>query len=186
MEGLSFHARDCSLMPRPVAGALAMTSEISGHTEEAVRELLAAQHDYEVLRAAIESPLSKATSRREQAIRAAAACGLSRRKIAEMTGMSHTRVIEILDGQPTRRRAESMQELRSLSGWYLADRLTALALSNSLSRDEMATATGLTVEDVNRLIKEHAEQLARDRHTEALARVRLHMPGWSGAGSEDP
>ena len=98
--------------------------------------------------------------------------------------MSHTRVIEILDGQPTRR-AESMQELRLLSGWQLADRLTALALSNSLSRDEMAKATGLTVEEVNRLIKDHAEQLARDRHRDALARVRLHMPGWSDAGYED-
>lgn len=168
----------------PSPGTLMMTSSVDNQAEEAVRELLAAQHDYEVLRAAVESPLSKATSRREQAIRAAAACGLSRRKIADMTGMSHTRVIEILDGQPARR-AESMQELRTLSGWHLADKLTALALSNSLSRDEMARATGLTVEDVNRLIKEHAEQLARDRHTDALVRVRLHMPGWSGTGYEN-
>ncbi len=155
-----------------------MTSEIGG-IEDAIRELLAAQQDYEVLRAAVEPPLSKATSRREQAIRAAAASGLSRRKIAEMTNMSHTRVIQILDGS---RRTESMQELGSLSGWELADRLTALALSNSLSRAEMAAATGLTVENVNYVIKEHAEQIARQRNAAALERVRLHMPNWRDEG----
>jgi hypothetical protein len=159
-----------------------MTSEISGGIEDAIRELLGAQQNYEVLRAAIEPPLSKATSRREQAIRAAAASGLSRRKIAEMTGMSHTRVIQILDGS---RRAESMHELGSLSGWQLADRLTALALSNSLSREEMAAATGLTVESVNHVIKEHAEQIARERNAAALERVRLHMPSWREEGYED-
>ena len=157
-----------------------MTSEANEHIEDAIRELLAAQQAYEVLRAAVEPPLSKAASRREQAIRAAASGGLSRRKIAEMTGMSHTRVIQILDGS---RRAESMQELGSLRGWELADRLTALALSNSLSRDEMAAATGLTVENVNHVIKKHAEQIARQRNTAALERVRLHMPNWRDEGS---
>ncbi len=96
--------------------------------------------------------------------------------------MSHTRVIQILDGS---RRAESMQELGSLKGWQLADRLTAFALSNSLSREEMAAATGLTVEKVHQVIKEHAEQLAHKRNAAALERVRLHMPSWRGEGYED-
>ncbi len=144
--------------------------------EEAVHELLRAQEDYELMRAAVEEPLAKATMRREEAIRKAAELGLSRRKIAEMTGVSHTRVIQILEAES--RRLETMRELASLSGQPLADRLLGLAYSNSLSREEMAQATGLSVDSVNILIREYAQQRARARNAAALEMVRRHMPNW--------
>lgn len=144
--------------------------------ESAVQELLEAQHAYELLRAAIEQPLSNASSRREDAMRKAAELGLSRRRIAEMTGISHTRVIQILDAQPRRR--ETMAELMTLSGPQLADRLLALALSNSLTREEMSEATGLSVDAVNQMIREHAEERARTRNAAALEMVKRHMPNF--------
>ena len=146
--------------------------------DQAVQELLAAQHDYGLLRAAIDPPLAKATQRRETAMREAAGHGLSRRAIAQMTGMSHTRVIQILEGQS--RRAETMDELSGLSGEALADKLLSLVYSNSLSREEMAYATAMSVENVNTLIREHAERLARQRHEAAVQLVKRHMPpGWT-------
>jgi hypothetical protein len=144
--------------------------------ESAVQELLDAQHAYELLRAAIEQPLANATLRREDAMREAAELGLSRRRIGEMTGISHTRVIQILDAQPRRR--EIMEELATLSGHRLADRLLALALSNSLSRDEMSKATGLSGDAVNQMIRDHAEERARARNAAALEMVRRHMPNF--------
>ncbi len=144
--------------------------------EQAVQELLKAQAAYELVRAAIEEPLAKATMRREEAMRKATELGLSRRKIAEMTGVSHTRVIQILEAEA--RRLETMRELSSLSGQQLADRLLGLAYSNSLNRDEMARATGLTVESVNTIIREYAEQRAEARNAAALEMVRRHMPNW--------
>ena len=85
---------------------------------------------------------------------------------------------QILEAQS--RRAETLAELGALEGEALADHLLALVYSNSLSREEMAEATGRTVEAVNRLIREHAETLARRRHEKALAMVKRHMPpGWT-------
>jgi hypothetical protein len=55
-----------------------------------------------------------------------------------------------------------------------------LALSNSLSREEMAAATGLTVSEVSAVIKERAERLAHERNVLAHERVRRHMPDWPG------
>ncbi len=107
-------------------------------------------------------------------MRKASELGLSRRKIAEMTGVSHTRVIQILEAEA--RRVETMRELRSLEGQQLADRLLGLAYSNSLSHEEMAVATGLTVEAVNSMIREYAEQRAHARNVAALEMVRRHMP----------
>jgi predicted transposase YdaD len=158
------------------ASASSRHSDQSLTVEGAVRELLDAQQAYEVLRAAIEQPLANATLRREGAMHQAAELGLSRRRIAEMTGISHTRVIQILDAQPRRR--EIMRELAKLSGSQLADRLLALALSNSLSRDEMSEATGLSVDSVNELIRAHAEQRANVRNAAALEMVRRHMPNF--------
>jgi hypothetical protein len=147
--------------------------------DDAVRELLAALSDYELGRAASDPTVARDSARRrEAAIRNVAAHGLSRRTIAQMTGMSHTRVNQILEGQS--RRAETMAELEGLEGEALADRLLALVYSNSLSRDEMAQATGRNIEEVNQIIGEHAETLARRRHEKALAMVRRHMPpGWT-------
>lgn len=146
---------------------------------EALRELLAALQDYERGRAAPDPAVAKAaTRRREAAIRSVADAGLSLRAIADMAGMSHTRVMQILDGQA--RRAETFAELGARSGEDLADRLLALVYSNSLSREEMAEATHLSVEEVNRLIGQHAEALAQRRHQKALAMVKRHMPpGWT-------
>lgn len=142
--------------------------------ETVVQELLNAQAAYELVRAAVERPLAEATARREDAMRKASELGLSRRKIAEMTGVSHTRVIQILEAEA--RRVETMRELRSLEGQQLADRLLGLAYSNSLSHEEMAVATGLTVEAVNSMIREYAEQRAHARNVAALEMVRRHMP----------
>jgi transcriptional regulator with XRE-family HTH domain len=141
--------------------------------------LLAAVQNYEAERAA-EDPAAvrAATRKREAAIREAAERGLSRRAIGDLTGMSHTRVIQILEGQE--RRDATVAELRELDGEALADRLLALAYSNSLSREEMAQATGRSVEEVNQLISSHAEALAQRRHEKALAMVKRHMPeGWT-------
>ena len=147
--------------------------------DDAVRELLAALNDYELGRAASDPAVVRESARRrEAAIRNVAAQGLSRRTIGDMTGMSHTRVNQILEGQS--RRAETTAELEGLAGEALADRLLALVYSNSLSREEMAGATGRTVEEVNRLIGEHAKTLARRRNEKALAMVKRHMPpGWT-------
>jgi plasmid maintenance system antidote protein VapI len=147
--------------------------------DDALRELLASLRDYELGRAASDPAAVRGSARRrEAAIRNVAEHGLSRRTIADMTGMSHTRVNQILEGQS--RRAETMAGLEELEGEALADQLLALVYSNSLSREEMAEATGRSVEEVNRLIGEHAETLARRRHEKALAMVRRHMPpGWT-------
>jgi hypothetical protein len=147
--------------------------------DDAVRGLLAALHDYALGRADSDPTVVRgSTRRREAAIRNVAAHGLSRRTIADMTGMSHTRVNQILEGES--RRAETMAELEGLDGEVLADRLLALVYSNSLSREEMAEATGRSVEDLNKLIGEHAEALAQRRQEKALAMVKRHMPpGWT-------
>lgn len=142
--------------------------------DHVVNELLESQKAYELLRAAIDSGLAKVTERREAAIRDAADLGLSRRAIAEMTGLSHTRVIQILDGHS--RRAETVQELEALTGAELADKLLSLVYSNSMSREEMSEATRMSVAEVNQTIQQHAEALAERRHAEALERVRRHMP----------
>jgi len=141
---------------------------------DVINELLEAQKAYELVRAAIDSSLARATERREGAIRNAAMLGLSRRSIAQLTGMSHTRIIQILDGLS--RRAETVGELEALRGSALADRLLSLVYSNSMSREEMSEVTGMTVSEVNDMIGKHAEMLAERRHAEALERVRRHMP----------
>lgn len=142
--------------------------------DTAVKELLEAQTDYELVRAAVDSGLARAAKRREGAIRNAATFGLSRRAIAQMTGISHTRVIQILDGHS--RRAETVQELEGLRGEALADRLLSLVYSNSMSREEMSEVTGMTVAEVEAMIREHAQMLADRRHAAALERVRRHVP----------
>lgn len=169
-------------MPLDTAGGKSYLSTAMQHAEtldDAVRELLAALHEYAIGRAASEPAVVRESGRRrEAAIRNVAALGLSRRTIGDMTGMSHTRVNQILQGQS--RRAETTAELEGLEGEALADRLLALVYSNSLSREEMAEATGRSVEDVNRLIAEHAEVLAQRRNEKALAMVKRHMPpGWT-------
>jgi hypothetical protein len=147
--------------------------------DDVVRDLLRAQTAYELERvAASNETLVEAAQRREQAMRQARNYGLSIRAVAEMTGMSHTRVIQILEGKT--RRAETMGELEALSGEALADRLLALVLSNSLSREEMAAATRMTLAELNGAIEAHVNALALQRQERALAMVKRHMPpGWT-------
>lgn len=52
----------------------------------------------------------------------------------------------------------------------------ALALSNSLSRQDMARAAGLNKTRVDQIIREMAEQDQRRKNVEAENRVRRHMP----------
>lgn len=78
-----------------------------------------------------------------------------------------------------------MRELRELSNgvataYRLRDkRMQALALSGSLSREDMARATGLAKSRVDQIIRELTEDDQRRRSEEAMERVRRHLPGWT-------
>lgn len=82
----------------------------------------------------------------------------------------------------------SMRELRELSNgiataYHRRDRrLQALACSGSLSREDMARATGLAKSRVDQIIRELTEQDQRRRNAEAVERVRRHLPNWTPAG----
>ena len=69
---------------------------------EALASLLQAQADYAAIQASVDSALATAQQRRERAMRRVAALGLSHRRFGELTGLSHTRVNQIL-GTGTRR-----------------------------------------------------------------------------------
>lgn len=88
------------------------------------------------------------------------------------------------------RQIESMRELRQLSNGVASayrrrdELMQALALSNSLSREDMARATGLAKSRVDQIIRELTEEDQRRRNVEALERVRRHMPpGWTPTAS---
>jgi hypothetical protein len=78
--------------------------------------------------------------------------------------------------------AESMRELRALTNlgraadWLLADRLVALALSNSVSRPDMARAIGLSRSRVDQIIANHYKSLQDQRAAAARERVLRHLP----------
>jgi hypothetical protein len=82
----------------------------------------------------------------------------------------------------------SMRELRELSNGIANayrrrdKRMQALALSNSLSREDMARATGLAKSRVDQIIRELTEEDQRRRNAEALERVRRHLPDWTPTG----
>lgn len=75
-----------------------------------------------------------------------------------------------------------MQELRRaqnqiVNGHAVRDGLMqAWALSNTLSRHDMAVATGLAKSRVDQLIREASERDISRRNAEAAERVRRHMP----------
>jgi DNA-directed RNA polymerase specialized sigma subunit len=77
---------------------------------------------------------------------------------------------------------ESMRELRELTDrianahWERDERMAALALSNSLSRRDMATAIGCSKSRVDQILRETAEELQRRDDRAAAARVARHMP----------
>ncbi len=74
-----------------------------------------------------------------------------------------------------------MREIRELSNELAHayrrrdERMQALALSGSLSRQDMARAAGLSKARVDQIIKELTEQDQRRRNAEGLERVRRHM-----------
>jgi hypothetical protein len=78
--------------------------------------------------------------------------------------------------------AESMRELRALENtglaarWLRDDRMVALALSNSLSRPDMARAIGVSRSRVDQLIATHYQRLQDERTAALLARAALHLP----------
>lgn len=78
------------------------------------------------------------------------------------------------------RQVESMREIRELSNGIASahrerdQRLAALALSNSLSRADMARAAGLSKARIDQILFEVAEQNQRRKNVEAEERVRRH------------
>lgn len=80
------------------------------------------------------------------------------------------------------RQVESMREIRDLSNGIASahrerdQRLAALALSNSLSRTDMARAAGLSKPRIDQILFEVAEENQRLKNVEAEERVRRHSP----------
>jgi hypothetical protein len=77
---------------------------------------------------------------------------------------------------------EILSELRALQNAIPAaqfardDRLTAVALSGSVSRRDMATACGLNKSRVDQIIAAHSRRLQDDTNAMLLKRVRRHLP----------
>jgi hypothetical protein len=77
---------------------------------------------------------------------------------------------------------EILRELRELQNAIPAaqlardDRLTALALSGTVTRKDMARACGLNKSRIDQIIAAHARRIQAIRNTAAAARVRRHMP----------
>ena len=86
-------------------------------------------------------------------------------------------------GVDAQRQAEAMQELRELSNQIARayserdQRLLALALSYSLSRRDMAIATGLSKSRVDQIIAESATRHDAAQNAAAQQRVRRHLRG---------
>jgi hypothetical protein len=79
------------------------------------------------------------------------------------------------------RQVESMRAIRELSNNIATahrerdQRLAALALSNSLSRVDMARAAGLSKARIDQILFEVAEEHRERQQREGEARVRRHM-----------
>jgi hypothetical protein len=77
---------------------------------------------------------------------------------------------------------EILLELRGLQNAIPAaqfardDRLTALAMSGSVSRRDMAAACGLNKSRVDQIIASHSQRLQDDTNAILLDRVRRHLP----------
>ena|SRR5690349_24820807 len=87
-----------------------------------------------------------------------------------------------IPGVPRAVQQAHMRELRAAqngiaNGHAVRDGLMlAWSLSNTLSRHDMALATGLAKSRVDQLIREAAEREIVRRNAEAAERVRRHMP----------
>lgn len=80
------------------------------------------------------------------------------------------------------RQAEAMRELRSMhnqipNGYLKRDRqMQAWALSNSLSRRDMAVATGLVKSRIDQIVRDLTLADDARKAREAVERVRRHLP----------
>ncbi|HEX7298908.1 MAG TPA: hypothetical protein VF257_07855 [Solirubrobacteraceae bacterium] len=83
---------------------------------------------------------------------------------------------------PVKRQAEAMRELRSMhnqipNGYLKRDRqMQAWALSNSVSRRDIAVATGLVKSRVDQIIRDLTLADDARKAREAVERVRRHLP----------
>lgn len=77
---------------------------------------------------------------------------------------------------------ESMLEIRKLTNgiaaahWRRDQLMTALALSNSVSRRDMARAAGITKARVDQILREVVEENQLRMQREGEDRMRRHMP----------
>ena len=80
------------------------------------------------------------------------------------------------------RQADTLRSLRALENegrdaeFRRNDFMYAQALSNSVSRPDMAHAIGVSRSRVDQLIREHHELLQARRNAEAAVRTARHMP----------
>lgn len=85
-------------------------------------------------------------------------------------------------GVDPQEQARSLRELRGLENagraarWQRDDRLVALALSNSVSRTDMARAIGVSRSRIDQLIAAHHQQLQEARADAAREQVARHLP----------
>jgi hypothetical protein len=83
---------------------------------------------------------------------------------------------------PVQRQAAAMRELRAMhnqipNGYLARDRqMQAWALSNSLSRRDIAVATGLVKSRVDQIIRDLTLDDSARKSREAVERVRRHLP----------
>jgi hypothetical protein len=83
---------------------------------------------------------------------------------------------------PLERQADAMRELRAMhnqipNGYLKRDRqMQAWALSNSVSRRDMAIATGLVKSRVDQIIRDLTLADNARKAREAVERVRRHLP----------
>src|SRR5271154_1489078 len=132
---------------------------------------------------------------RDQLIEAAWSRGINARAIARAAGITAGRVVQIATRSTTtqeesprtqdrsasavfeqQRRAATMRELAEMGEAERDGHMHAYALSGALSREEMAQATGLSLERVNAIIRELAEREQAARNARALEMVRRHSP----------
>jgi hypothetical protein len=85
-------------------------------------------------------------------------------------------------GITTDKQREILRELRGLQNaipeaqFARDDRLTALSLSGSVTRRDMARACGLHKSRIDQIIAAHAQRLQDERNEMLLARARRHLP----------
>lgn len=96
--------------------------------------------------------------------------------------MTDVQPVAPLRDVPIDRQIEAMRELRELhndvgrSFRARDDRMTALALSGSLSRRDIAEAVGLNKSRVDQILRELAIADQNLKNAAAAERVRRHMP----------